>query len=167
MAASPRTREQQATFDAVVAEVTDLRPLPVIAVRLIEGQFPNYEAIIPSADQPHVIRVHAGDLRRALRIVAPFAKDAANIVRLDAGEHALTLTSTSAEIGEGTAEVAANREGEPVSWALNAAYLADALDAIDGPVRFALAGPTTPSLLTPDGGLDLRVVIMPMHYVKE
>ena len=36
MAMTLRTREQQATFDAIVVEATELRPLPVIAVRLLE-----------------------------------------------------------------------------------------------------------------------------------
>jgi DNA polymerase-3 subunit beta len=138
--------------------------------QLIEGDFPDYNRIIPSSHSTRSVMDTAGFLK-AVKISHLFARDSANIVRFDiapSGDELLngriTLTATSAELGDNVAEIDASIEGDSVEVAFNAKYLIDVLSVIDSP-QFALETSTSssPGVFRPIGSDDFTHVIMPMH----
>ncbi len=145
--------------------------------RLIEGQFPDYQRIIPR-DAPTRVVVSGADLLRATRVARLFIPDSTPYVRLEvkpsgngADEQSLvpgqvTVTSSSAEMGDNQSVLDASVEGEEQRVAFNAHYLRDALDSLDtAEVRLDITGPTGPGVLRPVGGPGDKYlhVIMPMH----
>lgn len=130
--------------------------------RLIEGEFPNYEAILPTE---HVTSVSfkAQDGARALRIATLFAKDNANTVTLLAKPPTqFGIHATAAQTGETKAAVAAQVKGQEIEASFNVRYLLDMVGIQQGEVRIALKSPTDPAILTSSSNEDLRYLVMPL-----
>lgn len=142
-----------------------------VVSRLVDGQFPDYERIIPREYRTKAV-VSTAEFLRATRAAGVFARDSSNGVRLNVeaasaaeGVGRVTLMATSAERGDNTGYLDAVVEGEPLQVAFNADYLREALDAIEtAQVGLDLTGPSSPGVLRPvaaDGNGYLHV-IMPM-----
>jgi len=138
--------------------------------QLIEGEFPDYNRIIPQGHTTRTV-LDTANFLKAVRISHLFARDSANIVRLEiapSGDELMngriTLVATSAELGDNVADMDASIEGDPVEIAFNAKYLIDVLSIIDSP-QFVLETSTasSPGVFRPVGDDDFTHVIMPMH----
>lgn len=138
--------------------------------QLIEGDFPDYNRIIPKGHTTRSVMDTANFLK-AVRISHLFARDAANIVRLEiapSGDELMngriTLVATSAELGDNVADLDASIEGDSVEIAFNAKYLIDVLSIIETP-QFVLETSTasSPGVFRAIGDDNFTHVIMPMH----
>lgn len=131
--------------------------------RLIEGSYPNYGQVIPANNEKKVT-VARESFIRALRRVSIMSRERSNAIRLDAGEDAITLTSSNPDLGEARDEVQARYGGDPLSLGFNARYLIEALNAMESEnVTLELQDPLSPTLLRPEGDPAYRCVIMPMR----
>ena len=134
--------------------------------RLIDGQFPNYQQIVP---QTHATRavLDREELLRAVRPAALIAHESANIVKLQVGggdgEAGITI-SANAEVGDHVGQVEAAVEGDSTTIAFNARYLADVLTSVTAD-QFALElnGPLSPGVFKPIGDDDYVHVVMPVR----
>jgi len=143
-----------------------------VVSQLIEGNFPDYNQIVPKAHSTRTV-VSTQELLKAVKVAFLFARDAANIVRfnivpgseLTPGQ--IVITGTSAEFGDNVGEIDATTEGEGIEIAFNARYMIDALSVI-GTAEVALETSTasSPGVLRPVGGSDFLCVIMPMHITR-
>jgi len=140
-----------------------LVPGAEIVARLIGGNYPQFEQIIPSAATSRVVAAR-DDLRGALKAGKPFA--AKNRVDLTArAETGIVVISACApEEGNSSSEVSVSLEGPSFQIALSDVYLADFLGALTTPqVALEGTGPTQPVVLRGVGDGDFVGVIMPMH----
>jgi DNA polymerase-3 subunit beta len=133
--------------------------------RLIDGQFPNYQQVMPAA---HTTRatLDREELLRAVRPAALIAHESANIVKLQIGtdgEAGITV-SANAEVGDHVGQVEAAVEGDGTTIAFNARYLADVLTNVDAE-QFALElnGPLSPGVFKPIGDDRYVHVVMPVR----
>ena len=140
--------------------------------QLIEGSFPDYKQIIPKSYATRTV-VDVGRLLNATKIASLFARDAANVLRLhiSPGDQGMggkvTISATSAEVGDNVSEIEAAIEGNPVEIAFNARYLVDVLSVISSPqVVLETSSPSSPGVLKPAGQQDFVHVIMPMHIAR-
>ena len=141
--------------------------------QLIEGKFPDYNQIIPTSHQTRIF-VDTRAFLQAVKTADIFARDAANIVRLQASKgddefnpSKLTLLASAAEMGENMGEIDINIEGEPIEIAFNVKYLIDVLSAIDSEQTvIETTNSQSPGALKPVDQEDLICVIMPMHFSK-
>lgn len=171
--------EEEGTVEITITSARNqiLFHLPTVDLvsQLIEANFPDYAKIIP---QQHVTRtvIDTKALLGAVQVAQLFARDAANIVRLQItpteeglgdGEIApgqVTLTATSAEWGDSINQVDAMIEGEGSQISFNARFLIDVLSRINAPeVALETTQPGRPGLIRPVGSEDFIHVIMPMH----
>ena len=140
--------------------------------QLVDGTFPNYKQIIPKTYTTRTV-VNTQDLLKAIRVAFLFARDAANIVRLNIIPNGGTesgrvvISATSAELGDNVNELEASIEGEPIEIAFNAKYLIDVLSVIDAAqVSVETTTPSSPGVFKPVGSSDFIHVIMPMHIAR-
>lgn len=140
--------------------------------QLIEGKFPDYRQIIPSGHTTRTVLDTSGFLKAA-RVSHLFARDAANIVRVEVapGDELmpgrLTLAATSAELGDNVGQLDAIVEGDPIEIAFNAKYLIDVLSVMDtAQVAMETSSASSPGVLRPVGDDDFVHVIMPMHISR-
>ncbi len=133
--------------------------------RLIDGQFPNYQQVMPQAHATRAI-LDREELLRAVRPAALIAHESANIVKLQIGgdgEDGVTV-SANAEVGDHVGQVEAQVEGDGTTIAFNARYLADVLTNVDAE-QFALElnGPLSPGVFKPVGDDQYVHVVMPVR----
>jgi DNA polymerase-3 subunit beta len=102
----------------------------VLVSKLVEGQFPNYEQVLPRA-HPWRLVVNREPLIAALRRVSVVADDRTRPVRLTVGPGTLRLTASSQELGEAEEVLAAEFGGEELTIGFNARYLLDALGPME------------------------------------
>jgi DNA polymerase-3 subunit beta len=134
-----------------------------VSSRLIEGAYPNYAQVIPSA-QTTTVTLASATLLRETRTASILAKDAANVVRLATGEGTLTLHAQTAEVGDDEAPLTATVDGEGVQIAFNARYVLDALGVIDSEeVALGFNGPLSPGVIRPVGRDDYLYIVMPVR----
>ncbi|MEO8571944.1 MAG: DNA polymerase III subunit beta [Chloroflexota bacterium] len=133
--------------------------------RLIDGQFPNYQQIVPQSHTTRAI-LDREELLRAVRPAALIAHESANIVKLQVsadGEPGITV-SANAEVGDHVGQVEAAVEGDGTTIAFNARYLADVLTNVTAD-QFALElnGPLSPGVFKPVGDDQYIHVVMPVR----
>jgi len=170
IAATPS--QNQVMFQYPAAD-PDRMPSILLVSRLIEGQFPDYQRIIPQSYQTRVV-LPVGDFLQATKTAAVFSRDNSNIVRISVSPSGDELTpgridvlASSAEMGDNAGQLDGSVEGQEVQIAFNVRYLRDALEAVSsGEVALEVTGPTSPGLLKPVAGGDHLHVIMPMHVSR-
>lgn len=133
--------------------------------RLIDGQFPNYQQVLPASHATRVV-VDREELLKSVRLSALIASSSANVVRLaigTSGPSAIRIAA-SADIGDTEGEVEAMVEGDAVAIAFNARYLAEALQNMAAEqVALELSGPLSPGVLRMIGDDRYVHVIMPVR----
>ncbi|MEA2622419.1 MAG: polymerase subunit beta [Chloroflexota bacterium] len=133
--------------------------------RLIDGQFPNYQQVLPTSYASRAI-VDREDLLKAVRLSALIASSAANVVKLKVGEDGATgiTIAAAADVGDAEGEVEATLEGDTVTIAFNARYLTEALQNLSGDqLALEFSGRLAPGVLKPVDDADYVHVIMPVR----
>jgi DNA polymerase-3 subunit beta len=137
--------------------------------QLVEGNFPDYNQIIPTSHATHTV-ADVGELLKAVKIASLFARDAANVVRMrfTPGEESMggrvTVMATSADLGDNVTEISAAVEGEALEIAFNAKYLSEVFSVMSAPqVTLETSSPSSPGVIQPVGDDSFVHVIMPMH----
>jgi DNA polymerase-3 subunit beta len=134
--------------------------------RLIEGQFPNYEPVIPTALTSRAVLDREAFLAGARR-ASIFARDSANIVKIELGGEAgdgVAITAHAADVGDEADALEATLEGQSTSIAFNARYLVDVLTNLGAEeAALELSGPLAPGVIRGIGKDDYVHVIMPVR----
>jgi DNA polymerase-3 subunit beta len=135
----------------------------LLVARLIEGQFPNYEQVIPRA-HPHRLVLSRAAFTAALRRVSVLSEERTKPVKLGLAPGALTLTAANPELGEAEESLAVDYAGEPLAIGFNSRYLLDALAAIEAEQVVAeLKDGASAGVIRSVEGDDYFCVIMPMR----
>jgi DNA polymerase-3 subunit beta len=142
--------------------------------RLLEGQFPDLERVVPKSYTTKVT-LKRNEFITATRIAALFARDAANVVRLEVtpgAEGGLTpgkvaISANAAEVGDNHGEIDASVEGDETYISFSSEYLSDVLGVLPSDeIALEVTGPLSPALVRGLGLADYTHVIMPMHTVR-
>lgn len=135
----------------------------IISSRLIEGQFPAWEKIIPQKIVGRAL-IEKEQLLKAIKLAAIFAKNEANIVVLTTDKGRLNLKSSAKEIGSQENEVEGEVEGEQLQIAFNTKFLLDAVGSIPtSQLSMEFSGPLSASLIKPIGEEGLEYIVMPVR----
>jgi DNA polymerase-3 subunit beta len=139
-----------------------------LATRLIDGQYPDFERILPKGCTTRAI-LDVRELNRAVRLAALIASVSQNVVKLSVatGESdqagTVLLSANAAGIGANTGVVEGQVAGEGGQIALNVKYLGEALAVIGTPqVALEMVTAQAPGVLRPVGQNGYIHVIMPM-----
>jgi len=136
--------------------------------QLIDGNFPDYKAIIPRSSKTHTILSVPGFLK-ACKQAEIIAREGNNVVRMNIlpqGDQpgVIEISAQSEETGTSDVKVDANIDGPALLIAFNVKYLREVLDVIKTPsVALETNQNNTPATLRPIGDDDFVHVIMPMH----
>lgn len=140
--------------------VTEVEPLQVVAtenfarfksenwelfVRLLEGEYPDYEGVIPQETNYNAL-VPTEEFIKALKRVSLLIEGNVKPVKITLADNLITLEVADPEFGEAKDEVEAEYMGETVSAEFNAKYLIEALDKYDSEkVWFKLVDSESPA----------------------
>lgn len=136
--------------------------------QLIDGNFPDYKAIIPRGSKTTTILTTAVFLK-ACRQAEIIARESNFVVRLDiepGGDQPgrVEIRAVSEETGSNENSIDATIDGVPLKIAFNVRFLREVLEVIKTPSVVLLTNASnTPGLLQPVGDDSFKHVIMPMH----
>ena len=134
-----------------------------LVTRLLEGQFPNFEKIIPKESATKTT-IDTADFLRAVRVAAIFARDSANLVKLKIEKNLLKISSNTPQVGANMSTIEAKTEGEECEIAFNCRYLLDFLSGVaGGRLLLEVNGPLHPGVLKLVGDDSFLHVIMPVR----
>jgi DNA polymerase-3 subunit beta len=133
-----------------------------LTTRLIEGEFPNYRGLIPSA-QPNRLHVDRQALLDAVRRVRLMARENSP-VRLTMSQGLLELRAVTLDVGEASEQLDAEYDGEELTVAFNPEYLVDGLEVTPGEqVSLETVDSLKPALIRPIGSEDFLYLLMPVR----
>ncbi len=140
----------------------DLGPTLLIC-RLIEGQFPNYQQVLPAA-QGRGLTVKKEELVGALKRTSTIIGDRTAPTVFDFRRGRLTVSCVNLDLGEAREEVEVQHAEKDLTAGFNARYVLDFLGVVDeAEVSIHLNDALSPALFRPLQGQDYSCVIMPMR----
>lgn len=135
----------------------------VIASKLIDGTFPEYERVIPTGNDK-TMDVRAHDFAAAVDRVATISTEKSRAVKLGLSSGLMTLSANAPDAGSATEEIEVKYDDAPLEIGFNARYLLDILQQIEGEgVRFSLADAAAPAIIQDVADASALYVLMPMR----
>ncbi len=130
--------------------------------RLVEGTFPNYNAIIPKEKKTTLV-ILKQDFLEALRSSTIFS-DRFYQLQFMVTKDTVTIETKSADTGESSVQLPAVVEGEPLEIRFNYRYIIDCLQNIStDSVSCDLNGPGKPMVIRSVGETGFLYLVMPMN----
>lgn len=129
--------------------------------RVLDGQFPNYEKVIPKATERKVTfeRTELLNAVRRVDIVSRFAQQKM-VVKFN--EATMIMSAESAEAGQAYEEIPIAMDGSDLTIAFNAKYLSEVLNTLTADqLTLELNGTLQPGILRE--GADFVYIVMPMQ----
>ena len=121
-----------------------------LVCRLIEGNYPNYNAVIPSAN-PNKLLVDRIELMNGIKRVAVCSNPTTNLIRMDIADNKITLTAQDIDFSMSANEtISCSYEGQPISIGFKSTFLVEILSNVDTPtVSIELADSTRAGVFKP------------------
>jgi DNA polymerase-3 subunit beta len=134
--------------------------------RLIDGKYPNYEAVIPK-ENPNVLTVDRHPFISALKRVALYANQSTNQVRLKIGGKELVLSSEDIDYAnEAKERLTCSYDGEDMEIGFNSKFLLDMLSNLSSEqVQIEMSAPNRAGILLPvddNKDEDILMLVMPV-----
>ncbi len=132
--------------------------------RLIEGQYPDYQQIIPTSHKTSVV-IDKNELTRAVKLASLFSKSGINDINLDfpAGKNQVIVSSVSGQTGENITNLQAKVSGDDNSLVVNYRYFLDGLANIDGEfIKIQVIDGNTPCIMQAEKDKDYLYIVMPI-----
>ncbi len=139
-----------------------------VVCRLIDGRYPNYEAVIPK-ENPFRLSMSRQDLMSSIRRVAIFSSKSTNQVKLNIQGSELQLTAEDLDYANSASErLTCQYEGEDMEIAFNSKFINEMLSNLETDrITLNMSAPNRAGILlpeseTPDADEDLLMLVMPV-----
>ena len=138
-----------------------------LVCRLIEGNYPNYNAVIPTAN-PNKVLVDRVEFVNAIKRVAVCSNPTTNLIRMDIGNNKISLAAQDIDFSVSANEtISCSYEGQPVTIGFKSTFLVEILSNIDTPtVVIELADSTRAGVFKPvyddKRASEVLMLLMPM-----
>lgn len=133
--------------------------------RMIDGQFPAFEKVIPKANDKRV-EFERDRLANAVRRVALLSNERSRAVKFTVDAGRVEVASSSPEFGEAREPIPVEYTGVPLTICFNAQYVLDFLNAVESDiVALEMKDEVSQAVMKPVGveGYEYTYVIMPMR----
>lgn len=139
----------------------------ILSSRVLEGEFPNFEKIIPKSSN-YKVDLDKEEMLRAVRLASVFARDSANIVKLAIKKGSVEFSAESAQAGQQKTQVDAKVKGEisksGFEISFNYRFLEDFLNAVQGEeVQIEFSSSSAPGVFTDPKDKNFLHLIMPVR----
>ncbi len=133
----------------------------MMLIRLVDGQFPPYEQVIPK-DLSKVVTVDRRLFGEALRRASLVASELSHAVKMTFSPGLIEISTTNPDVGEVNEELAATYKGETFDVGFNARYFLDILEVIsDEAVVMGLKNNVSPCVIRSEFDRGFLSMVMP------
>ncbi len=164
-AAEPGAEKVEARLGFAENSAIFRRPGVVLAMRLIEGLFPDYKQVIPKQGEK-IVKIGRLRFLETLRRVSLLSSDKSHAVKLELAAGLLKVLSQNPDLGEAKEEVPVEYGGDALKIGFNARYLTEVVAVLKSDdVQLELADDLSPGVLRGAGPEDAgyTAVVMPMR----
>ena len=137
----------------------------VLISRMIDGQFPAYERVIPSGNDKDV-EFERDRLTSAIKRVALLSNERSRAVKVEIDKGKAEVTSSSSEFGEASEQISVEYSGAALTISFSVQYVLDFLNVVEtDAVLLSLKDEVSQAVMKPVGATeyDYTYVIMPMR----
>ena len=144
----------------------DMDGLTVIC-RLIDGQYPNYEAVIPN-ENPNVLTIDRLEFHNSIRRVAIFASKSTHQIRLKIAGSELQISSEDLDFSnEAFERLTCQYSGEDLEIGFNSRYLIEMINNLTSEqINLEMSNPNRAGIIIPQDGIskneDILMLVMPV-----
>ena len=144
----------------------DLKNFKLVC-RLIEGNYPNYNAVIP-ASNPNKVLIDRVEFVNGIKRVAVCSNPTTNLIRMDIANNKISLAAQDIDFSVSANEtISCSYDGQPVTIGFKSTFLVEILSNIDTPtVLIELADSTRAGVFKPvyddKQGSEALMLLMPM-----
>ena len=138
-----------------------------LVCRLIEGNYPNYNAVIP-ASNPNRVLIDRVEFVNGIKRVAVCSNPTTNLIRMDIANNKVNLTAQDIDFSVSANEtISCSYEGQPVTIGFKSTFLVEILSNIETPtVVIELADSTRAGVFKPvyddKQSSETLMLLMPM-----
>jgi DNA polymerase-3 subunit beta len=139
--------------------------------RLIDGKYPNYDAVIPK-ENPNKLTIDRHSLLTTIRRVSIFANQSTHQIRFKVSGQELLLSAEDIDFSnEARERLSCSYEGEDLEIGFNSKFLLEMLSNIEtNEVRLEMSAPNRAGILTPVNSEnkeeDILMLVMPVMLNK-
>lgn len=134
-----------------------------MVMRLVDGDFPDYNRVIPTSNN-QVVKVNKEDFSHSVRRMAILSSEKFKGIMLEITSGGIKISSSNPELGDAMEELDVEYEGELISVRFNARYLLDVLAVAETErVEMKFKDELSPSIIVPENSESFLAVIMPMR----
>lgn len=138
----------------------------VLVCRLIDGKYPNYEAVIPK-ENPNVLTIDRVQFLGSIKRVSIFANKTTHQIKLKLAGSELSLSAEDIDFAnEANERLTCNYSGEDLEIGFNSRFLMEMLNNLESSeVRLEMSAPNRAGLLMPseeNEHEDVLMLVMPV-----
>ena len=146
--------EQQAVFQSDDS---------LLIIRLLEGEFPDFQAILDVISRDNIIRINRLRFLESLKRINLFTEDLFHAIKIEINKGKMTLTSQNADFGSAKDDLEVEYNGDQLTLGFNCRYFIDALQVMEGEIIEAcINSDESPCLISSDDDGGFLSIIMPM-----
>ncbi len=151
--------EYKKSDNQLIVKVGDI----CLSTRLIDGNFPNFEKIIPTSSTT-TVSLDKNDFERGVHLASVFVRNEGNLIKLSVKENSVELVSQSAKDGFQKNEIEAKVEGAGVEISFNFKFVEEFLNVSEGDsVDVKLTDSTSPAIFVDPKDEKFLHLIMPVR----
>lgn len=158
------TQDGEMTLTVSTKDLRLSTPTVSFFMRLVEGEFPDYQQVIP-ANTRVTARANRDDLLAALRRTSLLASERSRGVKLHLEKGRLELSASNPDQGEASEDIEISYSGDPLTIGFNARYLIDVL-TVHGEgevIELGFTDEVGPAVLRGSADPEYTYVVMPMR----
>ncbi|MCC5924163.1 MAG: DNA polymerase III subunit beta, partial [Crocinitomicaceae bacterium] len=139
----------------------------VLVCRLIDGKYPNYEAVIPS-ENPNVLTVDRQNFLSSMKRVSIFSNKTTHQVKLKMTGFELQISAEDIDFANEAAErMTCSYDGEDMEIAFNSKFMIEMLNNLDASeIRIMMSQPNRAGIIKPaehdNNDEDILMLVMPL-----
>ena len=132
-----------------------------ITSRLIEGEFPNYEQVIPQKTKEQLL-LNTKDFLSATRRASIFTNQESQSIKISLDKNRMIISKNTPDVGEAYEEIELDYKGGGLVIGFNPNYLIEVLKTIpDEKVRFEMIDPEKPGVIKAEN--NYTYIVLPMQ----
>jgi DNA polymerase-3 subunit beta len=156
---APEIVTVEASDSKIVFHIGDAK----LTSKLIDGSFPDYQRVIPKENN-RILTIDNKDFAAAVDRVATVSAERSRSVKLSLVSGKLTLAVNHSETGQGTEELEAEYDGDPMEIGFNAKYLLDVTQQIEAEsARIEFNDSASPARVLDTKDSGAQYVLMPLR----
>ena len=136
----------------------------IITVRLIEGRYPNYNSVIPQANDKNM-SINSKELQAILARLNTVSNSNSKMIKIDAGVKQTVFYAQDIDLNKSAKEETPYTCSSPIAIGCKGTFLQELISNISGDVVFSFSDPTRAILIKPDkqdDDTEYTLLLMPM-----